>query len=171
MKKHNGMRKQDIVILLKILTYGKKQWYGKDLGISLHISMSEVSESLNRSAIAGLLNESKNEVMHGNLLEFLEHGLKYIYPITPGGIQRGIPTAHSALPLRNKISSEEMYVWPDPAGEVRGESIEPLYPTVAEAIKSDKLLYELLALTDALRIAKVREREIAIEEIKKRITV
>ena len=49
MKKHSGMRPQDIVILLKIATYGDNNWYMKDIANDLFISPSEVSESLNRS--------------------------------------------------------------------------------------------------------------------------
>ena len=30
MKKHSGMRPHDIVILLKIVTYGDNDWYIKD---------------------------------------------------------------------------------------------------------------------------------------------
>ena len=50
MKKHNGMRPHDIVILLKIAAKGKTQWFMKDLSYELSISASEISESLNRSA-------------------------------------------------------------------------------------------------------------------------
>jgi len=51
MKKHNGMRPQDVVILLKLQTYNKNDWFGKDLAKTLLISPSEVSESLNRSVL------------------------------------------------------------------------------------------------------------------------
>ena len=47
------MRPQDIVILLAIISYGKKDWLMKDVAISLYISQSEVSESLHRSQVAG----------------------------------------------------------------------------------------------------------------------
>ena len=44
----------------------------------------------------------------------------------------------------------------------------PLYPTVPEAALRDEKLYELLALVDALRVGRVREREIAITALKNR---
>ena len=53
MKKHRGMRSQDIVVLIKIAALGEVEWYAKDLAFTLEISQSEVSESLNRSQIAG----------------------------------------------------------------------------------------------------------------------
>jgi len=44
-----------------------------------------------------------------------------------------------------------------------------LYKTVPEISVKDEKLYELLALTDALRIGKIREQKIAIVELTKRI--
>jgi hypothetical protein len=43
-------------------------------------------------------------------MDFLKHGLKYLYPQQPGVIVRRIPSAHSAPPLNNTIVSEEHYV-------------------------------------------------------------
>ena len=169
MKKHNGMRPQDVVILLKIATLKDKVWYGKNLYTTLFISPSEVSESLNRSMIAGLLDAGKRKLMRQAFLEFLEHGLKYVYPQQPGALVRGMPTAHSAPPLNKIIQSQEFYVWPDPLGEQRGQAIEPLHPGVVEAARLDAELYELLSLIDALRIGRIRERAIAIQELSNRI--
>jgi hypothetical protein len=45
---------------------------------------------------------------------------------------------------------------------VRGHSIIPLYPSVPEAALKDEKLHELLALTDALRVGRAREKEIAV---------
>lgn len=57
------MRPHDIIVLLKIVAMGDTSWYGKDLAQQLFISNSEISESLNRSAIAGLLSQDKKKVM------------------------------------------------------------------------------------------------------------
>lgn len=169
MKKHNGMRPQDVVILLKIASAKTEPWLGKDIATDLYISNSEVSESLNRSKMAGLLDSSKKKLMRQAFLEFVEHGLKYVFPAVPGRIVRGMPTAHSASPLDNLIQSSEDFVWLDAHGISRGQSIEPLHPGVVQAAKKDNLLYELLALTDALRVGKSRETKFAFDEIKKRI--
>jgi hypothetical protein len=67
------------------------------------------------------------------------------------------------------VAVGEAYVWPYPEGKSRGQSIRPLYPTVPKAVGSDPKLHELLALVDAIRIGKARERNIAAEEIKKRM--
>ena len=68
MKKHRGMRSQDIVILLKIAALGECEWFVKELAFTLDISQSEVSESLNRSKIAGLISADKKLLMKNNLL-------------------------------------------------------------------------------------------------------
>jgi hypothetical protein len=169
MKKHSGMRPHDIVILLKIAAKGTNSWYMKDLSHELSISASEVSESINRSIIAGLIAPNKKRLMKLALLDFLEHGLKYVYPQQPGPIVRGIPTAHAAPPLNEIIVSDEPYVWPSGKGKVRGQSITPLYPSVIDAVQKDEKLYELLALVDAIRVGRAREKEIAIKELKSRI--
>ena len=169
MKKHSGMRAQDVVILLKIASKKQLQWQMKDLAIELMISSSEVSESINRSVQAGLISADKKTLMKGALLEFLNHGLKYVYPQHPGAMVRGIATAHSAQPLKKLIQSKENYVWSWPEGNVRGQSIQPLHPSVPAACIKDKELYELLSLTDALRIGKKREQEIAFKELEKKL--
>ncbi len=162
------MRPQDVVILLKIAAKGNKDWQMKDIGNELGISASEISESLNRSYYAGLISNDKKTLMKMSLLDFLQYGLKYVFPQRPGPIVRGMPTAYSAAPLSELIMSNEAVVWPYEEGTCRGQSIEPLYQGVPLACENDPKLYELLALVDALRIGKARERTIAIEEIKKR---
>lgn len=169
MKKHNGMRPHDIVVLLKISTFRDKNWYSKDVAVQTKISPGEVSESLERSVIAGLISNDKKTLMKSALLEFLLYGLKYVFPAIPGAITRGIPTAHSTSPLKNFIQSNEPYVWAHPEGTEKGQSIEPLYAKAPDACIEDRELHELLSLVDALRIGKSREKEIAIEELKKMI--
>ncbi len=169
MKEHKGMRPQDICILLKIIAKRGEGWYNKDLSIELSISNSEISESLNRSMQVQLIDEEKREVYRRNLIEFLSHGLKYVFPDTPGSLGRGMATAHSAPPLNLRISSSEQYVWAHSGGEMRGLIVSPLYRTMPKAAEHDFNLYELLALTDALRIGRAREQQIAFEELEKRI--
>lgn len=102
-------------------------------------------------------------------MDFLQYGIKYVFPQKPGGLVRGIPTAHSATPLIELIQSEEKYVWPSAKGTLRGYSIHHLYPSVVNAVQLDSKLHELLALVDAIRVGKARDQQIAIAELKKRI--
>jgi hypothetical protein len=150
MKKHSGMRPLDIAILLKLAAYKPQRWLIKDLSAELFISKGEISESLNRSLIADFLAPDKRVVTRQNLLEFLEHGLRFVFPQKPGALVSGIPTAHSAPPLNNNVFTEFAFVWPHPEGKIKGQCIEPLYPNAFRASLKDKRMYEMLALTDAL---------------------
>lgn len=163
------MRPHDIAVLLKIASKRKEQWYMKDLAYELGISASEISESINRSIIGGLISSDKKTLKKLALLDFLKSGLRYVYPQQPGSLVRGIGTAHSAPPLSSEIFSEEQFVWPFGKGNTRGQAIEPLHPNTPEACLKDEKYYELMALTDALRIGKVREQNIAFDMIKDRI--
>jgi hypothetical protein len=58
---------------------------------------------------------------------------------------------------------------PDPDGDVRGVGLEPLYRAVPKAVRKDPVLYELLALIDALRDGRARERQIAERELSTRL--
>ena len=163
------MRPHDIVILLKIVSKGPNKWYMKDLAYELGISAGEVSESINRSVIAGLLSKDKRTLNKLALIDFLRSGICYVYPQQPGALVRGISTAHSAPPLNDQIMSDEQYVWPYAKGNIRGQAIEPLHPNVPQASLKDNDLYELLALTDAIRVGKAREQLLAMEILKERI--
>ncbi len=165
----NNLKPQDVVILLKIIALGEKPWFHHTLAEELGMSQSEVSQSLNRSRYAGLLDESRKKVLKLAFVEFLLHGVAYAFPQKPAAIVRGLLTAHSAAPLNKIIQSNEKYVWAYAKGTERGQSIEPLYRTVVEASLKDIELYELLALVDAIRVGRVREKEIAKKELKKRI--
>ncbi|MFV0345573.1 MAG: hypothetical protein ACK5IQ_04915 [Bacteroidales bacterium] len=169
MKKHNGMRPHDIAILLKIAVKGRQSWYMKDLSYELCISAGEVSESINRSMLAGLISYDKKTLMKMALLDFLKYGFKYVFPQQAGAVVRGIATAHSAPPLNGLLMSEEKYVWAYAEGNERGQMIESLHPNIPEACLKDERYYELMALLDALRVGKVREYNLAFDIIKERI--
>jgi hypothetical protein len=171
MKNHNGMRPQDVVVLLKLSTMKTEKWRVQDIAGALQISASEVSESIQRSKQARLVAENKRTIYAASFLEFLIYGLKYVFPVAPGSVVRGIPTAHSAPPLNQTIvaSNTDNYVWASSKGSIRGQAIIPLYKTVPTIALEDQALYELLALVDAIRVGKAREVKLAIEELEKRL--
>lgn len=167
MKSHNGMRPQDVVILLKILTTAQPDWQYRDLASSLNISISEISESLSRSHLAGLVDVSRKKIFRQSLMEFIQYGLHYVFPQVPGTMVTGIGTAHSHPFYKNKFISDVNFVWPDHDGDMRGLAIQPLYKSVTKAAKKDEVLYKLLASIDIIRVGKTRELKVAIEELKK----
>jgi len=160
-----GMRPQDIAVLLKIVALGERPWLAKDLARSLYLSPSEVSYSLNRSSLAGLLDPGKRNVVRTALLDLLRYGIPYVFPTRPSGLVRGVPTAHSAPPLASQFPGADNYVWPSAKGTMQGQAIAPLYPGAAEAALADPELYALLALTDALRVGRTRERQEAMKAL------
>lgn len=167
-----SLKPQDVLILLKLLTHSNQMvWRVLDLANDIGISQSEASHGLERLRLANLVDGKKRIPLLENAHEFLKHGIKYAFPVRPGAVQRGVPTAHSAPPLSKSMrtSAADTYVWPHATGKSRGQSIEPLYKSVPKASLNDPALYELLALVDAIRVGKVRERKLAEEELKLRI--
>ncbi|WP_062124586.1 hypothetical protein [Geofilum rubicundum] len=163
------LKPQDVLLLLKIVSEDNVLWNQKPMAEALGMSQSEVSESVGRSKYARLLDPKGKSVYKMALMEFLQYGLRYVFPVKPGPVVRGIPTAHSTSPLKDQIQSKEHYVWPYGKGTIRGHSILPLYPSAPEAALKDGKLHALLALVDAMRVGRAREKELAVDELKKRL--
>jgi hypothetical protein len=174
---------QDVVVLLKLVANrNTKRWTYADLGKELFMSASQVFRSVERAEAARLLStptipppsgfsgEPQMWMLpnHSNFMEFLIHGVKYAFPVQRGGPTRGIPTAEAALPLSQHFPHDFPLppVWPYAEGSSRGIAFPPLYKNVPQAALGDPKLYELLALLDAIREGRAREREIAIRELK-----
>jgi hypothetical protein len=165
------LKPQDIVILLKLVSLGDRPWSYNVLAVELAMSPSEVHSGVKRAAAARLLDPQRNVPILRALQEFLVHGVKYAFPPDRGPLTRGLPTAYAAPPLNTLIvlPDEPPPVWPDPEGKVRGYAFSPLYPSVPKAAALDPVLYELLALVDAIRDGRARERELAIKELTARL--
>ena len=166
------LKPQDIFVMLKLVVRDGPEWSYPALSHELSMSASEVHAGVKRAVAARLMDMHRKIPIKTNLLEFLIHGVKYAYPPDRGGLTRGMPTGYAAQPLRELImqTDEPPPVWPDPQGQVRGYEFSPLYSSVPHACKADSKLYELLALVDAIRDGRARERQIAIKEIQSRIS-
>ena len=166
-----NLKPQDVFFLLKLVAKGDSPWTFNELAIELGMSPSEVHGAANRAIVARLAIKDEKRIRPNirNLIEYLIHGIQYSFIPVWGAMNRGIPTAHAVAPLVDQFvsDSEPPPVWPHPEGEVRGESFSPLYKSAPEAAKKDPKLYELLALVDAIRGGKAREREKAKKEIRK----
>lgn len=158
------LKPQDILVLLKLLVNGTNWSYNR-LAIELSMSPSEVHASVRRALKAELAiaeeGGTKIRPNRRNLEEFIRHGLRYVFVAEKGSIERGIPTAHMAQPLSSIIvpDNDPPPVWSHPEGSVRGIAISPLYKSAPSSALEDRKLYELLALVDAIRIGRARERE------------
>ena len=106
--------------------------------------------------------DSAAVVNRHNLAEFALHGAKYAFAPERLPAGPGVPTSHSAPAFAGVfVPGHEPLVWPDAHGTVRGEGLLPLHPCVPGAALRDAALYELLALFDALRAGRARERGMA----------
>lgn len=168
------LKPQDVVVLLKLAVLGKAEWTYQRLAVELSISQSEAHAAVRRAVAARLMSDTKAAAgipIRAALLEFLIHGVRYAYPPERGQLTRGIPTGYAAPPL-NKIiagSNDPPPVWPYAEGTTRGYAFLPLYPSVPAAAMRDPQLYELLALVDALRDGRARERNLAVKALESRL--
>ena len=161
---------QDVVILAKLVTYGSGRPAMAQVADDLGLSASQVHASLKRLEHSRLVDAHSGRPLRAAVEEFLVHGAKYVFPPVRGEATRGVPTAHAAPPLSLRIwASEPPPVWPDPEGEVRGQTFEPLHRCAPGAARKDPALYELLALVDALRDGRARERRMAEKELAARL--
>lgn len=163
------MKSQDILLVLKV-AITPPDWSYRSLASDLFISVAEAHQGLQRASESNLVDLQQKRAKRQNLLEFLFHGLKYVFPARAGAIVRGMPTSFGASPLAGYFGNSDILpVWSDPSGTMRGYEIVPLFNSVPEACKRDSDLYEILALTDALREGRARERKIAEEILQMRL--
>lgn len=129
----------------------------------LGLSPSQVHASIKRLERSRLVASQTSEPHLRAVEEFLLHGVKYAFPAVRGEATRGTPTAYAAPPLSAQFAAggDLPPVWPDAEGTVRGLTLEPLHKAASAAARKDPVLYELLALVDALRDGRVRERQMA----------
>jgi hypothetical protein len=162
---------QDILVALKLCLDGAGLIYA-DLGKDLGMSASEVHAAVRRLGEARLVDPETREIRREILRNYLVHGVPYSFPANPKEVTRGIPTAWAAPALAGKFGASEQLppVWPDPDGQIQGVSVEPLYLSAPGAARRDPALYDLLALVDALRIGRARERSLAEKELELRLS-
>jgi hypothetical protein len=170
------LKPQDLLVCLELATRDEPLWTYAELSAATGLSASEAKGAVDRSLAAGLLSPAledgqKPAPVRRALLDFLVHGARHVYFVEPGKLVRGVPTAWAAPPLNAEMlaSAEPPPVWPSPRGSVRGQAIEPLYRSVPDAVEASPELYELLALVDALRIGRVRERALAAKFLEARL--
>ena len=141
---------------------------------------------MNRTASAGLLDREQGRPRVSQLLEFLEHGIRYVFVprrseidswhsnclfrtaierTFDAGPVRRLTTRCSLMatdrrvrtvrpPLTRKFAEVACSSGLIQKATVRGESLEPLYPSGVDAALPGRELHECLALVDALRIGR-----------------
>lgn len=169
------LKPQDVLVLLKVAIDPAATWTYAALAKSLKMSPSEVHACVERSVVSGLAVKRARGVwspVASALLEFCEHGVKYAFPAIAGPVRRGVPTTFGVAPLADQINSAaaEVPVWAHASGTHRGPSLSPLYRTAPHAALEDPALHSALALIDALRIGRSRERSLAASLLKDQLS-
>ncbi|WP_369064095.1 hypothetical protein [Enterobacter sp. MALB-1] len=147
----------------------------RGLSDSLGFSKSEVNNSFYRCLDVNLIkidrSSNKPAVNKKVLFNFIKYGLRLVFPVKPGRIERGLPTTFAAPILSGRLLSggELIMVWPDPLGKEMGQAITPLYKSVPYAVKQDPELYAYLALMDAVRLGNPREMKVALELLEEKL--
>ncbi len=164
------LKPQDVFILLKLSILETNSWTYGQLASSVHMSASEVHKGVKRASHAGLIDLEDKSINREALFAFLSSGVQYVFYPERGRITRGMPTGLAARPSKYQSTSlEDLPVWPDKFGSAKGYALKPLYKSVPRAAKEDPKLYELLALTDAIRDGEPRERDFAIGVLKREL--
>jgi hypothetical protein len=168
-----NLKPQDVVVALKLCAYPDARPAMSVIANDLSLSPSEVHGAIRRLRASRLLHgpNLKDRPNISALEEFLIHGLKYAFPAEHGEVTRGIPTSYAAEPLKSEVSMSNDLppVWPWHEGNTRGVGLEPLYKSVPQAALRDSNLYQFLALVDAIRDGRSRERRIAERELVHRL--
>lgn len=168
------LRPQDLLVLLRLaLEPGSPPSYAA-LAAELGLTASETHAAVQRSVGANLAHkraDGRASVVRGALLLFVQHGARYCFPASKGGLTRGVPTSYAAAPLKDQIrqGNDPPPVWPSKHGTVRGIELVPLYPSVPEAAARNPELGELLALFDAVRAGNAREQVLAMTLLEERL--
>jgi len=164
-------KSQDVVVALSLVVINRdtpQRLPYERFSELLGMSSSEVFKA-NRRLVGSLLVETSGwRPLAEPLWNYLVHGVPHAFPGNLGGPTRGVPTAWAADPLVKLLpqGSDLPPVWPWAEGTARGYSVEPLFTNVPKAVKNIPGLHELLALVDALRIGRARDREIARKRLK-----
>lgn len=139
------------------------------------ISKTQTALALKRCVEIGLARHDRfYEVPRVNtkvLLDFIIHGVPYVFHTRYGELTRGIATSFAAPVLEGSLfsSGEHVPVWPDARGKTMGLTVEPLFKTAVLAARRDPEMYAMLALVDAIRLGQPRERHLAIEALRERM--
>ncbi|MFO1251893.1 MAG: hypothetical protein U1E77_12385 [Inhella sp.] len=165
------LKPQDLLVLLKAVAQPQQRWTYAALGEALGLSASETHASVKRAVACSLAvaaGRGEWSPVRPSLLEFLLHGVRYVWPAQLGPVKRGVPTAFGAEPLAGQINAGpgEAPVWAHATGGAKGPTLTPIYRTAPQAALADPALHRLLALLDALRSGRARERQLAAEWMK-----
>jgi hypothetical protein len=159
MNRQLTLRPSDVAVALLLARMPGAHY--KVMARALHLGVAEVHRGVRRLELARLALAGERRVNRQALLEFLVHGVRYVFPAGLGVEAQGIPTAALEPSLTEKLAGGPVAVWPRAEGKSRGASVVPLYGAAPDAALEDGQLYRALALVDVLRLGELKERRLA----------
>ena len=146
-----------------------KEWSTqKEIADSIMISQAEISHALKTLDNVGLINLEMKKVNKLAVAEFIEHAVKFFFPIEKKGIGRGLAIGPSYSYFKNKVQSEDYnYVWPDSEGNTKGVIVVPLLPNLSQSLKENEKLLLFLNIVEIFRgLGGVRHIQVAQKMLK-----
>jgi DNA-binding Lrp family transcriptional regulator len=161
------LRPHDVAVVLQLLLSPEVSF--AELARRTGVSVGEAHNAVKRLEKTPLLSRKGRRPSSARLLDFLLHGVPNVFPGELGPEARGVPTSHSGPDLREELVFEREIVWPSVNGSRRGQTLVPLVADAPELAEANPELYRLLALVDALRVGRARERELASSMLRERL--
>ena len=164
------MNGKDVLVLLKILSVGERKPY-QELAESLGMSVGAVHQGVRKGIAVGLLHPETHAPIPHAMEEWFLHGIRYFVPLKKSGRGRGMPTGLSAPPFTEWFpkQAEDLWVWADPDGIVRGDLVAPVFSSAPFAARRDPELYAWLVVLDVIRGGRAREKKLAENWVHERL--
>lgn len=159
----------DVVVSVMATVLPEPRWTIAQMAQHLGMDNAQVFRAARNATTARLLIADPNASSasytpnRAALLELLTHGIQYVMVPARGRMTRGMPTSYAAPIMSSRIPAgdDPVPVWPTAHGRVRGESYEPLHRCVPDAAARNDRFYAAMALIDAIRDGRARERALA----------
>ena len=166
----DSLQPVDLLVALKLAALGDANTPLRDLEEQLGIPKSTLALSLKRLAAYRIVREvgGLRRLQRIGVRDLVEAGARWIAPGEIGDIELGLFTSHAAEPLAHHLMGDpDPLVMPLPRGPDRGRAVTPIHPAAPRAAARDEKLYRLLVITDAFRIGRARDREVAKTELRR----
>ena len=161
MSKQITLRPSDIVVACQLTISPQAQFI--QLSQSTGLSAGECHNAVRRLRQAHIVLADDRRLATDVLAGFLIDGVPFAFPPMLGAETIGIPTAHRGPAFASILEAPEGFVWPDPGGGIRGQSLVPLFPGAPALPQMNEALYNLLTIVDALRVGTARIRRAAAD--------
>ncbi len=162
-----SLRPFDIAVALRLVLVPEDRY--EPLANALATSTSAVHRSVARLQLAGICGPGSRTVRLDALMEFLEHGVRFAFPAVHGPERTGHPTAFAHPELAAAVSpapDQRTLVWAAEGGDVRGETLAPLFSGLTKVASKDPRMHLLLAGVDALRVGTPAQRRAVADRLR-----